>query len=102
MMRAATLPHHANAQPAQARPWSGRLARFSTVVPALAALKFAVTLALSGRYGYHRDELYYLAAGRHLSFGYVDFPPITPLLARIDTYLFGTSLVDLRLVPALA
>ena len=48
-----------------------------------------------------RDELYFLAAGHHLAFGYVDQPVLTPLIARISAALTGNSLVGLRLVPAL-
>jgi 4-amino-4-deoxy-L-arabinose transferase-like glycosyltransferase len=69
---------------------------------ALAAVKLAVHLATAGRYGWHRDELYYAAAGRHLDFGYPDFPPVTPLLARLSELAFGGSLVGFRVLPALA
>jgi hypothetical protein len=63
---------------------------------------FAVQMAVSARYGYVRDELYFLAAGHHLAFGYVDQPPLTPLLARISSGLTGNTLVGFRVLPALA
>jgi len=67
----------------------------------IAAGAFGLELAVSGRYGYVRDELYFLAAGRHPAFGYVDQPALTPLIARISAAVTGNSLVGLRLVPAL-
>jgi len=78
-------------------------ARFPLVaVLALAAAKTALQLSVAGRYGWHRDELYYVDAGRHLDLGYVDFPPLTPLLSRVATAVFGDSLVGLRSLSALA
>src|SRR5207247_8159083 len=66
------------------------------------ATKVVVTLAPDSRYGWHRDELYYVATGRHLAFGYVDFPSVTPVLARVSHALFGDSLVGLRVLPLIA
>jgi hypothetical protein len=59
-------------------------------------------MAVADRYGWHRDELYYLASSRHLALGYVDYPPITPLLARLDQAIFPGSIPGLRLLTVLA
>ncbi len=71
-------------------------------VALFAALKLAVTLSVANRYGWHGDELYFVAASRHLDLGYVDFPPIVPLIAAADQALAPGSLVAFRLPAAVA
>jgi len=74
-------------------------------IPALAwvigGVFVAAELAVSGRYGFQQDELYFIVAGRHLAFGYVDQPPLVPLLSRI-TDVLGVSPTAIRIIPALA
>jgi hypothetical protein len=60
----------------------------------------ALLLVVANRYGFHRDELYFLEAGQHLALGYVDQPPLTPALARLQTTLFGSSPWSVRVIPA--
>ena len=66
------------------------------------AIALLVHLLTNGRYGYFRDELYYIACGQHLAFGYVDQPPLSILLLRLSEVLLGNSLFAIRLLPALA
>lgn len=67
----------------------------------LAALPVVVLLALGHRYGFHRDELYFVEAGRHPAWGYADQPPLVPLLATFWHDAVGGSLWAFRVVPAL-
>jgi hypothetical protein len=77
-------------------------ARAAWVLPALALGTVALHLLLAGGYGYFRDELYFLACGQRLSWGYVDQPPLIAVVARLVDVLFGESLVGVRTPPALA
>lgn len=80
------------AWPVQAiTPWA--------IAPAIAVV--ALLLAVAGRYGFHRDELYFIESMRHPAWGYVDNPALTPALGWVSRQLFGDSLVGLRVVPAL-
>jgi hypothetical protein len=69
---------------------------------AFALAKLALQLATITRYGYFRDEFYYLACTEHLAWGYVDHPPLSIALLAAWRALFGDSLVALRMLPALA
>ncbi|HVP53178.1 MAG TPA: glycosyltransferase family 39 protein [Terriglobales bacterium] len=68
----------------------------------LAAAGVLLQMLTNGRYGYFRDELYFLATSNHLAWGYVDFAPLAALVLRISRALLGDSLHAIRTVPALA
>jgi hypothetical protein len=85
-------------EPARIRP----VAPIARVPVAVVATLLAIPLVLTAnRYGYFGDELYFLAAGRHLAWGYVDQPPLLPLLARTMDALGHTPFV-LRIPAMLA
>jgi 4-amino-4-deoxy-L-arabinose transferase-like glycosyltransferase len=68
----------------------------------VAAGVVVLELAVSARYGFHRDELYFIACAHHLAFGYVDQGPLGPAVVRVAIDLFGTSPSAVRVFPALA
>ncbi len=69
---------------------------------AISAVVVATLVAFAGGYGYHRDELYFLAAGENLSFGYPDQGPLTPAIAALMNAIAPESLTVLRIPAALA
>ncbi len=68
----------------------------------LAATAVLIQMLTNGRYGYFRDELYYIACSNHLAFGYVDFAPLIAWLTRLSHIILGDSLHAIRVLPALA
>ena len=77
-------------------------AGFAIAVVWIAALKMAVHFYAGHNYGHFVDELYYLACGRHLAWGYVDQPPLIALVAAVTRVLVGESLRAIRFLPAVA
>ncbi len=65
---------------------------------------FLIVIHLPGiaRYGFFRDELYYIACSEHLAWGYVDQPPLIALIAWISRHVLGNSLAAFRVLPILA
>jgi Dolichyl-phosphate-mannose-protein mannosyltransferase len=80
-------------------PESHRLA--TNIFFSLAGTELMIHLLLAGRYGYFRDELYFLDCARHLGWGYVDHAPLIALYSRM-ALLLGGSLFAVRLLPAIA
>src|SRR5437868_6611298 len=68
---------------------------------AFVACRLLLFVFIGGRYGYFRDELYFLDCARHLAAGYVDMAPLTAFYARFGL-LLGGSLHAIRLLPGLA
>ena len=66
------------------------------VLAGIAAVVAVIHLLTNNRYGFHRDELQFLSDARHLDWGFVAYPPLTPFVERIGLEIFGVSLVGLR------
>ncbi len=62
---------------------------------------FLLHMFTNHQYGFHQDEMVILDNANHLAWGYIEYPPLVPFLARIELTLFGLSLVSARTVAAL-
>lgn len=70
------------------------------VLVATARVAFHVTT--NGQDGFHRDELQTLDDAHHLDWGFVVYPPVTPVIGRLELLLFGPSLIGFRFFAAVA
>jgi Dolichyl-phosphate-mannose-protein mannosyltransferase len=89
----------ASERSAGALPW---LKSDTGVLVLIALARVAFHVFTNHQYGFHRDELQTLDDARHLDWGFVAYPPLTPALGRVELALFGTSLVGFRLFAAIA
>src|ERR1700739_3363221 len=81
---------------------SRRLQSDTSIVLAIAATVALLHIFTNGRYGFHRDELQFLSDARHLDWGFVAYPPLTPFLEHVGLALFGLSMIGLRLFSVVA
>ncbi len=81
---------------------TGTSDRGLAILLALSAAVLVVHLLTGGRYGFHRDELATLDDVRHLAWGYIAYPPVTPFFGWISLKLFGTSLTGFRFFAAVS
>jgi hypothetical protein len=72
------------------------------LIGGIAAIPFIVHLLTNTRYGYFRDEFYYIACSQHLDWGYVDHPPLSIALLVLERWLLGDSPPAIRFLPAVA
>jgi len=81
---------------------NGTIDRGLAILLALSAAVLVVHLLTGTRYGFHRDELATLDDARHLAWGYVAYPPVTPFFGWISLRLFGTPLTGFRFFAAVS
>lgn len=68
----------------------------------IAAVVALVHMLTNGRYGFHRDELQFLSDAKHMDWGFVAYPPLTPFVERVSLGLFGISTTGLRMFSVVA
>ncbi len=86
----------------QARIWRDASASDFGILVLLAIAVVFLHILTNGQYGFHRDELLTLNNARHLDWGYVLYPPMTPFLGRVELDLFGSSLRGFRFFAAVS
>lgn len=96
------MPATPTAIPPTDRTESSPFVSGTAIVLYVGFARIVLYLFAGPRYGYFRDELYYLACGEHPAWGYVDQPPLIGWIAWLLQHTIGTSLWALRLLPALA
>jgi hypothetical protein len=77
------------------------LPTFERWIWVIAGVVTVVMLAFAGRYGYHRDELYFLLCAHHLDWGFADQPPLTPAIAWLMDTIAPGNLTVFRTPSAL-
>ena len=87
---------------APSREQQSFLASGMAVIWAIAVAKLLFHVYFNNRYGYFRDEFDYMSCGDHLSWGYVDQPPLIPFLIHASRAVLGDSLRAIRFLPAFA
>ncbi len=76
--------------------------RTNGIILGFTVIKLLAHLLTATSYGFQRDAYLYLAQSRHLDWGYFSTPPLLAFLTRINTTIWGDSLLAVRLLPALA
>jgi hypothetical protein len=82
--------------------WSEISVGATPLLAGLAASKLLIQFAGVNHYGFFRDELYYMACGEHLAWGYIDQPPLIAFVAWLARHLFGNSIAAARAFPIIA
>ncbi|HEX9389317.1 MAG TPA: glycosyltransferase family 39 protein, partial [Anaerolineales bacterium] len=72
------------------------------ILSLLGLVLFLLHMFTNHQYGFHQDELVVLDNANNLDWGFIEYPPLTPFLARVELTLFGLSLVSARTFSALA
>ncbi len=76
--------------------------RSMMIVAVLAIIHFVIHAITNGNYGMFRDELYYIACSDHLTWGYVDHPPLSIALLSFSRAVFGDSVQAIRLLAGVS
>jgi hypothetical protein len=101
-LAAARQISHVREPTASPRIWPRASASDFTILALLALAVVLLHILTNGQYGFHHDEWATLDDARHLDWGYVVYPPLTPFLGRVELELFGPSLRGFRSFPAVA
>src|SRR5450755_4655964 len=83
-------------------PVDNRMRADTWALVGIAAMVALAHVLTNGRYGFHRDELQVLSDARHLDWGFVPYPPLTPFVERMGLSIFGLSMVGLRMFSVIA